>query len=227
MIYIILSVILIIVLLLLTLSLCYITIDLHLKEHILYVKIGNNIYKKKLEIDLSKPMQEKNKTSGTPNANKTSFIDKLKVFKDRVFDADKGLNFDEIKNVTNEVSDTYADIIAIIKKIFGKLRYKTKVTELRVELEYGTGNAATTGMLYGSIWQLLGVLYPIASSWADIVYPSLDITPDFYGKRFNIEAWSIIKVRPAHIINASFSALLTPAITYLKDKFKKGRGTNG
>lgn len=227
MIYIVLAIIMIIVLLLLTLSICYITIDLHLKNQILYIKIGNNIFKKKIQIDLSKPKQtpDKKKVNKTDGENSKSFTDELKQIKDRVFDPDKGIDYDEVKNVKNEISNTYAEIIDIIKKLFGKLRYKVKIPTLKIELEYGTGNAATTGMLYGSIWQMLGILYPIASSWVDIVYPSLDITPDFYGKRYNIEAQSIIKVRPAHIINASFSALLTPVITYFKNK--KGREKNG
>ncbi|MBQ3573008.1 MAG: DUF2953 domain-containing protein [Clostridia bacterium] len=94
-------------------------------------------------------------------------------------------------------------------------------------MEYGTGDAAATGMLYGSIWGAVSTLYPIACRWAHISYPTLDITPDFYGKRFNIEVQSIIKVRPAHIISALFTALRMPNFTYLKDKLKKGRGKNG
>ncbi len=225
--YIILAAILIIVLILLTLLLSYITIDLHIKNQILYIKIFNLIFCKKIQVDLSKSKQTNKGNDASPKDNKTSFVEKIKKIKDRVFDADKGFNFDEIRKVKNEISETYAEIINIIKKLFGKLHYKIKVTTLRVELEYGTGNAATTGMLYGGIWQMLGVLYPIASSWVNMVYPSLDITPDFYGKRFNIEVWSIIKVKPAHIIYASFFALLTPAITYFKDKYKKGSEENG
>lgn len=227
MIYIILTIIFIIVLILLTLSLCYVTIDIHLKNQILDIKIGNKFYCKKFKIDLSKPKETKKEKilNNTPMENKSSFIDKLKLFKNRVFDSEKGIDYSELKNVKNEIFNTYSETIDIIKKIFGKLRYKIKITSLRIELEYGTGNAATTGMLYGGIWQLTGILYPIASSWIKMVYPSLDITPDFYGKRFDIEIQSIIKVRPAHIISAAFSPLLSPAITYLKNK--KGREKNG
>ncbi len=227
MIYIILSIVLIIVLILLTLSLCYVTIDIHLKNQILYIKIGNKLYSKKIQVDLSKPKETKKekKSDNTSKEDTSSFIDKLKKIKNRVFDAEKGIDYDEVKNIKNEIFDAYSETIDIVKKIFGKLRYKIKVTALRVKLEYGTGNAATTGMLYGGIWQLTGILYPIASSWVKIVYPTLDITPDFYGKRFDIEVQSIIKVRPAHIISASFSPLLSPAITYLKNK--KGREKNG
>ena len=226
MIYIILSIILIVVLILLTLSLCYITIDIHLKNHILNIKIGNKLYCKKIQIDLSKPKQTKQteKSNTKHKENKLSFIDRLKKIKDRVFDEENGINHDEIKNVKNELFETYSQAIEIIKKISVKLRHKIKVTTLRVELEYGTGNAATTGMLYGGIWQMTGILYPIASRWVKIIYPTLDITPDFYSKRFDIEAQSIIKVRPAHIISAVFSPLLGTAITYFKNK--KGREKN-
>lgn len=225
MIYVIL-ILLIIVSVLLALTISYVTIDIHLKNQLLLISVGNKLYRKKFEIDFLKkepaPIKNDDKSS-----EKQESPFGLATIKKRIYNAENGIDFDEIKNVKNEISETYSDIIAVIKKLFEHLRYKVQFPVVRVKMEYGTGDAAATGMLYGSIWGAVSTFYPIACRWARISYPTLDITPDFYGKRFNIEAQSIIKVRPAHIISALFTALRTPNFTYLKDKFKKGRGKNG
>ena len=225
MIYVIL-ILLIIVSVLLALTISYVTVDIHLKNQLLLISVGNKIYRKKFEINFleekSAPSKDTDKSS-----EKQSSPFEISSIKDRVYSADSGIDFDEIKNIKNEICETYSNIIAIIKKLFSHLRYKIKVPVINLKMEYGTGDAAATGMLYGSIWGMIGTLYPIACKWAHISYPTLDITPDFYGKRFNIEAQSIIKVRPAHIISALFTALRMPNFTYLKDKLKKGREKNG
>lgn len=210
---------------LLTLTISYVTVDIHLKNQLLLISVGNKIYKKKFEIDFLK--------NDTTDSNKDSSSEKqptpfsFSSIKDRVYSAENGIDFDEIKNVKDEISETYSNIIAIINKLFGHLRYKVQIPVTRIKMEYGTGDAAATGMLYGSIWGAVSALYPVVCRWTHMAYPTLDITPDFYGKRFNIEAQSIIKVRPAHIISALFTTLRMPNFTYLKDKFKKGREKNG
>ena len=123
----------------------------------------------------------------------------------------------------NELTDAYSETFALIRKFLGKTRFKIHIPTLRVKLEYGTDNPANTGIIYGSVWGLVGVIYPLAAMYFHIAFPQLDITPDFYGKRFNIEIKSIIKVRPTHIINAALTTLWAPILTYLKNKIKKGR----
>ncbi len=225
MIYVIL-ILLIIVSVLLTLTISYVTIDIHLKNQLLLISVGNKLYRKKFEIDFLKREPAPSKNDDKSSEKQESPFG-LATIKDRIYSAENGFNFDEIKNIKTEISETYSDIIAVIKKLFGHLRYKVQIPVVRVKMEYGTGDAAATGMLYGSIWGAVSALYPVACRWAHLSYPILDITPDFYGKRFNLEAQSIIKVRPAHIISALFTALRMPNFTYLKDKLKKGRGKNG
>ena len=225
MIYVIL-ILLIIVSALLALTISYVTIDIHLKNQLLLISVGNKVYRKKFEVDFLENKPTPSNNDDTSSENKSSPFS-LSSLKERIYSDESGIDFDEIQNVKTEICETYSDIITIIKKLFGHLRYKVQIPVVRVKMEYGTGDAAATGMLYGSIWGAVSTLYPIACRWAHISYPTLDITPDFYGKRFNIEVQSIIKVRPAHIISALFTALRMPNFTYLKDKLKKGRGKNG
>lgn len=205
---------------------------IHLKDGILAVKVRTPFYRREIRYDLKKN-QEKEKIQGVgvekkeKTEQKSPFSEKIADAQKRVFNSEKGFDTDELKNVWNEFCETYSYALGIIKKLLGKLRHRIYITQLFVRLEYGTDNPANTGMIYGSIWGLVGSLYPIFTRYFHIVYPTLDITPDFYDKRFDIEVRSIIKVRAAHIINAAFASLFMPAITYFKDKILKGREKNG
>lgn len=152
---------------------------------------------------------------------------KIEEIKGRIYNSDTGFNIDEIKNIKNEFTSGFSGISKHIGIFFKKTRYKIHIPSLRINLEYGTGNPANTGLIYGSAWNIVGILYPILTRYFHIAYPSLNLTPDFYGKRFDAEIKSIIKVRPAHIINAAISVFKSFILTYLKNNFNKGREKNG
>lgn len=206
------------------------TITVHYKDMQLDVKIKHLFFRKNLFLDFAKEKnteQKKNKKTQEENNTdeKKGFDIKSKIndIKDRIYSSETGFNIEEVKNVKNELTDAYSETFALIRKFLGKTRFKIHIPTLRVKLDYGTGNPANTGIIYGSVWGLVGVIYPLAAMYFHIAFPQLDITPDFYGKRFNIEIKSIIKVRPTHIINAALTTPWTPILTYLKNKIKKGR----
>lgn len=202
------------------------TIYIHYKNKKLIVKIKTPFYRKEINYDLEKN-EEKVNTRSQETSEKSKLSDKVDEIKKRVFNSEKGFDADELKKVWQEILDTHSYAVGIIKKLLTKLRHKIHITQLFIGLEYGTDNPANTGIIYGSVWGLIGTLYPILTRYFYIEYPTLDITPDFYNKRFDIEIRSIIKVRAAHIIRAGFSSLFVPAITYLKDKISKGSEKNG
>ncbi len=193
----------------------HITIDLALNDNLLTLLIRHTFYKKRIEIDLNNPKPRNKK----PDEKQVSFSD----IKGKVFKKDSGLDFDELKKLKNEYFSAYAEVLDIVKSLLGRTKCKIKIPVLKISVNYGTGNAAATGMIYGSFWSLIGIIYPTLTRYFKIVYPTLDITPDFYGERFEISVKSIIKVRAVHIMNAGFSALLT----YLKNKKKKDVNKNG
>lgn len=172
---------------------------------------------------------EVNETQNTPNndsnndsendseneeKNLKGYFEKLKA---RVFKTDTGFDSDEAKNVISELKTEFSYYWKLGKRFLSSMRYKISIPVWRITLDYGTADAALTGMLYGSAWSVLGFVYPLLARYARVVYPMLDITPDFYGKRFELKVKSIIKVRPAHIINAAVPTL----IIFLTDYFKK------
>ena len=55
-----------------------------------------------------------------------------------------------------------------------------------------------------------------------MAYPTIELTPDYYDARFNLEFKCIIKVKPAHIINALLKQGWRQAVTYYKNNFTKG-----
>lgn len=201
-----------------------VTVEIHLKDSRLKIVIGNRFIKKKLDIDLKKEKPQKAAKKCEPKENKPTFKDRLSEMKKRIFNPETGFDKEEAIKVKDELLGAYSDTIEILRKIFGKMRYKVHIPKTYIRLDYGTGDPADTGMIYGAIWGAVGVLYPIAARYVHMAYPMIDITPDFYEKRFSAEIRSIIKVRPAHIINASFSSLMGLLVTYLKNK--KGRGKN-
>ncbi len=92
----------------------------------------------------------------------------------------------ESKNIILEICEHLKGRISII---------------LSMDLTFGTGDPAKTGILYGWIWNIIGIFYPIISSYFVFEFPDFEIKPDFYNKCFDIKAESIIKLRCAHIIN--------------------------
>lgn len=201
------------------------TVELHYKDMLIAIRVRTPLYKKDIELNMDKP-ETPAKADGK-ESQQSGVKKKISEIKERVFNSEKGFDTDELKNVFGEFADTYSYVFGIIRKFFGKLRHKIHIKQLFIKLEYGTDNPANTGFIYGSVWNVVGLVYPWLTRYFHMEYPSIDITPDFYGKRFEIEARSIIKVRAVHIIRAGLSSLLIPSLTYLKDKIKKGRGKNG
>lgn len=171
---------------------------------------------------------EKNdgRTSDNKTSQKNTVIEKLKSDKARVFDENDGIKLSGLQDVFYEYKDLFNRYRDIIIDFFKSLRYKIEVPLLRGELDIGLDNPAHTGIAYSSVWGIIGIIYPILSRYMHIVYPTLSVTPDYYGKRFRLEIESIIKVRPVHIINALIKQGLRAGITYFT-KIKKGSVQNG
>ena len=97
------------------------------------------------------------------------------------------------------------------------LRGRIELSEIRISIVYGTGNAAHTGMLCGAFWSMVGGLYAFLCRFFSVEFPKLNIQPDFNRKRLETEFGGIIAVRPAHIIIAAYKA-------YKVYKSETGRG---
>lgn len=207
------------------------TVRIVYADKLLTVALRFWFYRKRLVFDFSDKAKSKDNEPQPDNAveesstapEKQTFKDKLNNIKNRILNKDDGFNLDEAKRVKDELFDTYSQALSLIKTFLSKMRRRITAENVRIVLDFGTGDAANTGMLYGAIWSLFGSIYPIINRYIIGDFPTLDITPDFYEKRFDIKFKSIIKVRPVHIINAAAVTFAKFGLTYLKNNFRKER----
>ena len=234
------SVILIILILIYCLAVVpYVTIDIDYSSDALVVWVYAWFIKKRFVADFSdksdKAADKNISDKDTENADNSNtgnndgdvqdspIKDRIQHLKSRIFSEEKGFDTDAAKSVFAETKEKFSFIWSLLCRFFAAMRYKIKIPVWRITLDFGTDNAAATGMLYGSVWGAVGTIYPLLARYAYVVYPMLDITPDFYGKRFDIKMKSIIKVRPVHIINAAVPPLLTYLKEYLKTSSKQNK----
>lgn len=225
----------IIALLIFTVVFPYMSINLHITSHKSEIILKFWFYKKKLVLGkekLSDKPKDKTKTqskTAKTDKSKSSFDikERLSDIKKRITDSDKGIDMDEIRSVKNELTEEFSELFTILKKFFSKMRHKINIPLLNIILDFGIGNPASTGISYGAIWSLMGTVYPIVSQYVNLDFPNIDITPDFYTKRFEAEVKSIIKVRPVHIINAAFAAFTKLGLTYFKKISERNVKNNG
>lgn len=234
------SVILIILILIYCLAVVpYVTIDIDYSSDALVVWVYAWFIKKRFVADFSdksdKSADKNISDKDTENADNSNtgnndgdvqdspIKDRIQRLKSRIFSEEKGFDTDAAKAAFAETKEKFSFIWSLLRRFFAAMRYKIKIPVWRITLDFGTDNAAATGMLYGSVWGAVGTIYPLLARYAYVVYPMLDITPDFYGKRFDIKMKSIIKVRPVHIINAAVPPLLTYLKEYLKTSSKQNK----
>lgn len=201
-------------------------IFIHYKEKRLFIELRGTFFKKVL-IDRDYSGTEK-KSDNKKEKKEGRFSRRFKADKERIYNSQKGeYNHQELKNVFGEYKEIYGQVKDVLGDFVEDLRHKIEIPRLEIDLEYGTGDPAKTGMLYGGIWGAVGTVYPIAARYFHIAYPVLNVTPDYNETRFKIEVKSIIRVKPSHIINAVFKQGMWSVITYSYKNFIKGSVKNG
>lgn len=101
-----------------------------------------------------------------------------------------------------KVLKTYKKYVPAVCGAFEYLSGRLEIKNVCMYLEYGTGDAAHTGILYGIIQIITGNLFAAAVRYLNCDYPQISINPDFNQSCFDLKASGIIKARPVHIIIA-------------------------
>ena len=118
----------------------------------------------------------------------------------------------ELDAIIRQLMDLFDDKMDWIKDEHRKLKndldillraseYDVVISDVRIRLNYGTGDAATTGMAYGVIWAVIGAVYGIGCEYFSISFPEVEIEPNYNEPVFDGEISGIIAVRLVHIIN--------------------------
>ena len=148
--------------------------------------------------------------------------------KKRIYDKDGGgFQMDGFCAVAQEYIGYFKKGREMLRRFFDDTRHKIAILSLSVSLDFGTGNPAYTGMLYGGIWSAVGTGYPLLCRYFVMDYPKLFLTPDYDRARLDFEIKGIIKVRPAQILHAAIKQAAVLAVTYCYKQFKKGSGNHG
>lgn len=109
------------------------------------------------------------------------------------------------EGITKEVEKKkkkLTDKTSILWTLLREMRYRIEVVKVKLKVDFGTGDSADTGILYGIIWAAIGNLYQIFNQYLVFDFPEVTLSPDFENKIFKTEFEGIIKVRLVHIIIA-------------------------
>lgn len=109
---------------------------------------------------------------------------------------------ENIEKEVNQKKQKLSDKTSFLWKMLGGMRYKIEVVKVKIKIDYGTGDPADTGILYGVIWATIGNLYQLFNQYLVFDFPTVELNPDFENKVFKTEFEGIIKVRLVHIISA-------------------------
>lgn len=168
--------------------------------------------------------EKKKKKQKKAKARKNPFSEDKK----RIYDKDGGgFQMDGFCAVVQEYVGYFKRGREMLHRFLDDTRHKIAILSLSVSLDFGTGNPAYTGMLYGGIWSAVGTGYPLLCRYFVMDYPKLFLTPDYDRARLDFEIKGIIKVRPAQIFHAAIRQAAVLAVTYCYKQFKKGSGNHG
>lgn len=173
----------------------------------------------------------KNQEDAAENQKKKKAKARKNLFsadKKRIYDKDGGgFQMDGFCAVVQEYIGYLKKGREMLHRFLDDTRHKIAILSLSVSLDFGTGNPAYTGMLYGGIWSAVGTGYPLLCRYFVMDYPKLFLTPDYDRARLDFEIKGIIKVRPAQILHAAIKQAAVLAVTYCYKQFKKGSGNHG
>lgn len=125
----------------------------------------------------------------------------------------------EAERNVSSLKEKYKKYKKLIDIFLDSMDKRIRIEKLELDLKYGTGDAATTGMLYGVVWAMISGVYKHLTKFFDLEFPRVNISPDFQNSFFDFKFCGILKVRLVHIINTLYKI-------YLFDKEQKKKGAD-
>lgn len=172
-------VILVLFIFLLSLLFLKFSIEFHYAEKKFEIKLKSGIIRFKIKLGKKKEKKPKKESGEEPQKQKDGYSEKL-------------------AGITEIYEKYKKPAINLLKYMSGRLELR----KINIDLSYGTGDAAYTGILYGIIQIISGNLFAAAVKYLNADYPVLNVRPNFQNKCFKLGFSGIIKARPVHIIIA-------------------------
>ncbi|HIV85373.1 MAG TPA: DUF2953 domain-containing protein [Candidatus Monoglobus merdigallinarum] len=145
-----------------------------------------------------------------------------------VWDSEKKfLDLDKIRSLYRKYSEIVRDGTGLIGGFLRGMKNKIRIGRLDIYIKYGLGSPDMTGMAYGGLHSLFGIMRPGLESYFRFKQPPLlYLDPNYVMQCFEFEVLSIIKTRAVHIINALMAALVPYIIKIIKGSVKNVRETS-
>ena len=97
--------------------------------------------------------------------------------------------------------DAYKESKDIIKEILKGTKDKIAFYELIFNVDFGTGNAASTGIMTGAVWSATDIFVCIIDRIFGVEKFKVNVNPQFDKKYFSGQFKSILKFRLVNIIS--------------------------
>ena len=112
------------------------------------------------------------------------------------------VNRENIAKEVDKKKKRLTDNKTFLWTLLREMRFRVKVVKTKIQVDFGTGDPADTGILYGIIWAAVGNIYQVFNQYIIFDFPETEINPDFENKIFKTRFEGIIRVRLVHIITA-------------------------
>ena len=88
----------------------------------------------------------------------------------------------------------------MIKEILSEITKKVSFQEVIFDVDFGTGNAASTGIMTGAVWSATDIFVCILDRIFGVEKFTVNVNPHFDKKCFNGKFKSILKLRLVNIM---------------------------
>ena len=105
-----------------------------------------------------------------------------------------------------------------LSEMLAYIRENLSCKDFDFKINFGTGDAAKTGITTGAVWTTGTLLLKILDEFIGIKKKNMEVYPDFTQKKFEIYIKTILIMRPFHFIIVLRK--LSHTITFIKSKFK-------
>lgn len=108
--------------------------------------------------------------------------------------------FEEFRNFNKKYD-------VLLGKVYKYLRCRLNINKIDINITIGADNAHHTAVLLGLCWSAVGLLVSFLHNKLNLMEKTVNIKPDYMGKKLKVDLFCILSVRIGHIIIVGLIAL--------------------
>jgi hypothetical protein len=136
---------------------------------------------------------------------------------------------DKSKRGISEVYDKiihFKVVYRYVNNIRNYIERKADLEEVKIHVDFGTGDACITGISGGLAWSATGIIISFFSNRLGDFKKDIKLTPDFSQKKLNIDLHCIFKTRIVYIIVVGLKYLTIILKQKIHNKSKTNESNN-